>query len=411
MWLGKMGSKETRYVYRKRMKIFCGWCGLDPQRLLALKDDPDSLEAEHLLDRFVASRDFTDWQKVNIVTAVKSFFTYNYRELQRVSGKVSAAKQTAYRTPTAELLREFIKGAWTIRDKALVAFIASAFFREGTIPKLNWNNIEGGAILKPDCNGIEILHIGIMGKELKGGGKGRYAGIEQHAFLTPEVRDLLLDYKRWREIRGEKIEEDGPIFVTEARPYRRIGVERVRGIFKAVSRRSGVKFSPHDFRRYGQTQLEEARLPPNWIRKILGHKVKGEENPYSRPKIEQLREAYRKAIPHLVFIEKPKFMSEVERRKKVIMDNVRLMGLPDKKIKALELLLAKTKTDEDIDVAIKKFRIRKIGMPVVKVKETQANGGDCQRIVEEPELGNWLSRGWRVVDVLRSGKVVVESPR
>lgn len=334
-WLGRMGSEQTRQAYRKRLAIFCDWCNLNPEQLLALKDDPNSLEAEHLLDKFVASEDFSDWQKNNLVTAVKSFYKYNYKELQRISGKISAAKQTPYRTPTAELLSKFIKGAWNIRDKALVAFTASTFFREGTIPELNWGDVEDGAILEPNCGGKDVLHIGVMGRQMKGGGKGRYAGVEQHTFLTPEARDLLLEYKRWRETRGETITKDTALFVREVKPYERISVETVRNLFKAASKRSGVKFSPHDFRRYGQTQLEEARLPPNWIRKILGHKMKGEENPYSRPKIEQLKQAYREALPHLIFIEKRPVISEGDLRIKIALDNLR-ERVPEEVIKELE---------------------------------------------------------------------------
>lgn len=34
--------------------------------------------------------------------------------------------------------------------------------------------------------------------------------------------------------------------------------------------------------------------------------------------------------------------------------------------------------------------------------------GECQEVVEEKDLEEWLKEGWRVVAVLRSGKVVVE---
>jgi site-specific recombinase XerD len=408
-WLGHMGSEQTKDVYRKRLSIFCDWCGFSPEQLLALKDDPNSLEAERLLDRFVASEDFSDWRKLNIVTAVKSFFTYNYKELQKVSGKVSAAKQTPYRTPTAELLRKFINGAWNIRDKALVSFIASTFFREGTIPKLNWGHIENGAILEPDYGGVDILHVGVMGKDLKGGGKGRYVGLEQHAFLTPETRDILLEYKRWRETRDEIITKDTPLFVREVKPYKRISIETVRNIFKAASKRSGVKFSPHDFRRYGQTQLEEARLAPNWIRKILGHKVKGEENPYSRPKVEQLRQAYREALPHLIFIEKGATMEErlkeMEEFKKELEE--RLGPELYQKGKALGVLRAKKapKPSEEEIVELRK----KLEKAKTETNDGNcANGHNCQQIVSEEELPSLLTQGWRVSAVLPSGKVVVE---
>jgi len=411
-WLGRMGSEQTKQAYRRRLAIFCDWCNLHPEQLLALKDDPNSLEAEHLLDRFVASPDFSDWQKNNLVTAVKSFYKYNYKELQRISGKVSAAIQSAYRVPTAELLRKFIKGAWNIRDKALIAFTASTFFREGTIPELNWGDVEDGAILEPNCGGKDVLHIGVMGKQMKGGGKGRYAGVEQHTFLTPEARDLLLEYKNWRERRGETITKGTPLFVREVRPFERISIETVRNLFKAASKRSGIKFSPHDFRRYGQTQLEEARLPPNWIKKILGHKVKGEENPYSRPKIKQLKQAYRGALPHIMFMSRAPTVDIDDARRKAFLDMAKTMLRGDEeRLAKIEGIMEK---EPDIDKAIElggKVLAKTTLEGIVTVEEkTATNGGsqDCQRIVSEEELPNLLAQGWHVAAVLPSGKVIIE---
>ena len=59
------------------------------------------------------------------------------------------------------------------------------------------------------------------------------------------------------------------------------------------------------FRRFTETMLEKAKLHPNWCRKILGKTIKGEENPYSQPKMEELREAYRAAIPYLELTRTP----------------------------------------------------------------------------------------------------------
>lgn len=44
-----------------------------------------------------------------------------------------------------------------------------------------------------------------------------------------------------------------------------------------------------------------------------------------------------------------------------------------------------------------------------KPKRTELNGGDCQRIVSEEELGEYLAKGWKVQAVLPSGRIVVDN--
>ena len=53
--------------------------------------------------------------------------------------------------------------------------------------------------------------------------------------------------------------------------------------------RANANFTFHDGRRIVQTALENSGCPINWIKKIKGRKVIGEEAPYSKPLIEQLR--------------------------------------------------------------------------------------------------------------------------
>jgi len=67
-------------------------------------------------------------------------------------------------------------------------------------------------------------------------------------------------------------------------------------------KRAGLKgISAHSFRRFFETTLEnpELGIHPSWIKRMMGHKLTQVERAYSHPSDEQLREAYRKAIPYL----------------------------------------------------------------------------------------------------------------
>ncbi len=297
-WLGRFKIGTTKVRYAKYLMTYVAHTGLGPKQLIELKQNQKNHDAEKLLDRFVAEADIPQSTLRNISIAVKSFYKWNYEDLARACGRVNRAKVKPYRTPTQKDLKTFIIGT-NPRDKALILFMSATRIREETVTLLNWHHVWKDLFEEPR----DPPHIGLMAKELKGKGGRNYNDLEQHTFLTPDAKEALLAYKKWREDRtGEKVTPESPLFTStysRRKKKERIGTDLIRKTFKRASERTGLKFSAHDVGRFTQTQLENARIQPNWVKKITGHKVKGEENPYSRPKIEKLREAYRTAIPFL----------------------------------------------------------------------------------------------------------------
>jgi len=53
--------------------------------------------------------------------------------------------------------------------------------------------------------------------------------------------------------------------------------------------------------------------------------------------------------------------------------------------------------------------LRENPLPSETKRKTELNGGDCQRIVSEEELGGYLAKGWKVQAVLPSGRIVVDN--
>ena len=88
---------------------------------------------------------------------------------------------------------------------------------------------------------------------------------------------------------------------------------------QVISERAGIPFSIHDGRRIVETALENVSTPRNWIQKVKGRKVRGEDAPYSKPAIEQLRHKYREALPELEFI----LTEEAELRQATEIDSLR----------------------------------------------------------------------------------------
>ena len=297
LWLGRFAGR-SKLKYARALMRYCAYVGVEPPGLIELKKNQRNHEAEKLLDWFVGESPYPDSSMENISVAVKSYYKWNYEDLARACGRTSYTKQKSYRTPTQRQLATFILGAINPRDKALIHFMAATRVREETVCRLDWSHVWGDLFENPR----DPQHIGIMGKNLKGAGRGTYRGLEQHTFLTPDAKQALLEYKEWREARtGETITPESPLFtsITLGELGKRLQPVHVIKAFQRASRRSRLVFSAHDMGRFTRTQLEAARVPENWIKKIIGHKVAGEENPYSRPKIEQLRKEYRKAIPFL----------------------------------------------------------------------------------------------------------------
>jgi hypothetical protein len=77
----------------------------------------------------------------------------------------------------------------------------------------------------------------------------------------------------------------------------------------------------------------------NWIRKIKGRKIRGEEQPYSKPAIEQLRAKYREALPELEFLSQTE--TKTNPREKFLTDFAEILERHPEKADKFEQFLLK----------------------------------------------------------------------
>ncbi len=404
-WLPHLQNKKQNAfdLYR-----YCEWAKLSPTGLLALKENPANLEAERLLNRFVAvderneliNSPFTKTVTFRITTAVRSFFKWNMKDLARIAGKLEIRKEKEIKKPTKEGLYKLWRTANNPRDRSIITLANSSSIAKETITNLRWGHLEDG------WENRDVPHISIESELIKGHGRGRYRGVRQETFITPEAKRDLLDWKEWCEKKmGRALTKEDEIYRETYFPYDPLKYRRLGNIIWELEQNTGVDFSLHDARRYVQTALEEAGIVESWARKIRGRKVAGSVAPYSQPEIEKLREAYRRALPYLMFIEKPPVLMSLEEQKQ---EAIRILAAAGIDYKAL-LRSRKVKTTEEEVKVLQE----KIGVMLKREKETKTatNGGfaDCQRIVTEQELPALLAEGWRVAAVLPSGKVVVSN--
>jgi len=284
---------------------YCRVAKLNPEQLIRerRKDKMNGTHiAEQRLDSFIATAELPHQAKWRIAISVKSFFAANYEDLSKGSGKITFLRQKPIRVPTVDEIEAMCRHA-SLRDEVLIKILRDTGMREGSLSRLKWSHLwdelfsrQNGDLI---WDRITAIHVRLTALELK----GKYSEVEQHCFLTPETVNLILEYKTFREKRGEKVGPESSLFTRDRKDtkgkYRPLTRRAIIYVVTDASSRIGKAYSPHDFRRFTQTAFERAQILPNWTRKLLGRKIRGEESPYSRPKIDDLREAFKKAIPYL----------------------------------------------------------------------------------------------------------------
>jgi len=389
-WLTHLQKKESSALF---FYHFCEWAHKTPPELLALKEKdatitPPPNTVEKLLDEFCGAdlEDFTNTERYNTAIQVKSFFKWSYRSLEKACGVVNYEKVKPYNALNKEGLRKLYNRALNPRDRALIPFVTCTGIAKETLANLLWGHLEANW----ESKDLPTPMIDIGPELLKGHGKGKYKGVRQITFLTPEAKRELVNYKDWIEGKvGRKLTPQDHVWLTTCKPYEPLSYDVLAQVTIALSDRAKVPFSLHDGRRWVNTALEQIGISSNWARKIRGRKVKGEEAPYSQPQIEQLRAKFREAVPLL------EFTSETA-------------STVDERLKNLETFKASL-TPEQKETAQRagmRFQERK---KVGQEPEKECKDGEhCQRVASEAELPELLAAGWHASIVLPSGKIVVE---
>jgi hypothetical protein len=246
---------------------------------------------------------------VSALTAIKSFYKANWRELNSNVGSKVEAPEAKARTPTLSDLVQLENSMASLRDKALIWFLESTAVRAGTAQKLVWGD------LKPTGDELVPYYFIVESSRLKGGGKGKYKGIKQICFVHHFAVTKLNAYKKELQDRGFKIEDDKPLFMSYHRNqyYGKGPLLEYDYLFNEASLMAWQdlerkRFSPHDMRDVLQKALENARVNPNVVSVLMAHKVKGVDKHYSHHEIIEFKEAFKAALPWLV----PKTVEDVE---------------------------------------------------------------------------------------------------
>jgi hypothetical protein len=207
---------------------------------------------------------------------------------------------------THDQLKRILEATGNPRNRALILTAKDSGLRESDLLRLKVGHI------REALNDIELEFLTFEILPWKNRKKSK---IKANPCLGPESLDAI---RKWMIYRTEKLgisaKDADPLFcATENRK----GSSTRRGVDKPGTKKGdqlrdgtpGTRFyylvrkvgleeagiSFHSMRKFLQTQLEWAQVPPNWINRITGRKGRGTSGIYSRPNPAQIREIYGKA--------------------------------------------------------------------------------------------------------------------
>lgn len=306
VWLNKLRSEETIRVYLPNFRAYSDATGgLNPDELLELKLEGQRLvgtekefQAEELHDSTIKEIKTTKSVKANISMATISFYKHNRRPLVDVfKFERPEAKK---RRPTIEDIEAMASVATTRRDCALIWFLESTGFRDGTIPQLVWSDVQ-------DTGDQAVpTRLVIESGRLKGKGLGKYRGSKQIAFLHHMANEKLASYVKEARRKGIQFTGSTPIFVSYVTngdgKGTALSASRIRQVLtdNCIRAFDEPRFSPHDFRDTLSDALKKGKVIDIDRAVLTGHKIKGVEKHYQDPSNKDLLNAYKDALPYLV---------------------------------------------------------------------------------------------------------------
>jgi integrase len=271
---------------------------------------------------------------------VISFYKNNRRSLNDIVDV--STPESKMRCPKTQDILDLENAFTTLRDKALIWFIASAPVRLETLTKLTWKDLK-------NMGDKDVPYSLIVEAErLKGAGKGKYKGLKQIGFIHSLAAQKLDNYKQELIRKGYMINDNSPIFLAyrkEKKIARLLG-SAIENNFAKASLRAWhnleiKRFSPHDLRSFFQTNLENAGVNSNIIAPFLGHRAKGIDAHYSDHDREDLFIKYKSALSWLLPQTVEKVKSKLDATKAELGDTQNKLYEATTAIKQINAYLAK----------------------------------------------------------------------
>jgi len=297
-WIDSYTASNTRRNYLRSLHIICVSSGLTPPELLGDRAvGAVSLEVKSEVRRIAQEflkRDRPAMAR-SIVVAAKSFFAAHDKAISFTRKERVAAyrKKAAYQVvPTKEEIYRMADVARKLRDKTLVL----CAFQSGVRPSclLNWTF---GMVRKQLCPEIRVPVALKITREMVPKISGY--GLDYYwTFVNIEAATALKNYIEARIMKGKKLRDDDPIFVTESSTVKgtRPNLSSYWRIVKRVASRVGIDPKgvwPHCLRKAFRKVLNSADIDEDTREALMGHRIPGSrENYFDRHDLAEVAEKY-----------------------------------------------------------------------------------------------------------------------
>jgi site-specific recombinase XerD len=423
-WLSKIVSRRTRSentvkIYLWHLNKYCEWAGKTPDQLIEehLKNQNSESESvkrkhEEMLTQYFAYLE--DTKKLARNTAlvahavVRSFYKANYASLKVDTPESWSIRQD--RVPKKAEIALMIEKAQSPLEEALIAFSAQSGQRVGIITALRYGMVKEAL----DSTGPGRVHVPADLRD----SKGKLVNKRRQTydfFIGEDAKRLLINYLKRR---GE-LRDDDLVFVSSKRVNGRetaLDDEAVNRLIRRAARNAGVfgagvtkQMHHHVLRKFFQTAMEEAGVAWTWYEQMMGHVLPKTQKAYSKPSVEQLKQAYAKAERYLSIVEdKINVQKEPDVRVLVWAENLRIMGLDPVKLRSefVNKFGREPSVEEEIKLymeQIEKMRSKQGGSEQTSKSERKSE----RRVVDQDQIENLIEEGWEPIMQLANGRVVV----
>jgi len=397
----KLGTQKN---YAIALQRFCEYMKMNPDEIIAaytkaldtnvrkaVEDWNDHIDifVPWIIDKYQVGR----VRASSAFCAIKSFFEYNVSI--GLSAKMPESHSVSLLPVTIDELRDKVFPFADIAEKFIISFLKDSGVSQAEVLTFNVGDI------KDLGNGFGYMRV-----------FRKKVGVDYETFIGPNTTNLMRKYIDYRKRHGYEVNADSPLFVKKNRMDERLTAKGIIGILLRLSEKVDVKISSHRLRKTFETFLALGKVHPIILKYWMGHKVKGGrgdiEGRYIIPPTPAQQEAYMEAYKH-IDIDAPQ-LSEDERRVRGLIDNARLLGIPEDQIEMLLKERGKTwRTAKELITVIR----QRAGRPKPKENADCADGKHCPTFKEigESELIGYLQDGWTITHNLHSGRVIVSVER
>jgi len=314
--MARGGSPSTVAVYVKEVLYFCRWMEKEPDEAIATKQDWPRLVNDYI-DYLIAEKKLATSVGSRVYAAIKKWLDVNGTLSARDSawGAVELPKLRRVvmdQLPTKPELRRIL-GAGDLAEKSLALVGLSSGMRIGSILALKVKDVDLERKIPVISPAAETT-------------KNRRSFV---TFCTPECKEVLLQYLKDRERRGEKVGPESYLIATErplGAPITSVSSGDKRWMNMVT--RSGLakkgkywdRFHFHVLRKYFKSWTSMSGVSSVVVEYLMGHRS-GLEQVYFLPSnveklpeeiIARLQAEYEKAIPALSAMSEDERIAKLE---------------------------------------------------------------------------------------------------